>query len=145
MKERDDELWGIIYLSAATQHFTHEEMKSIVKEVKSDCRSKSISGIILYSEGNVLAFMEGPKEVISLHYQQMLNDVRHKNLIKLFDSPISSRYFEDLGMTFNFLDNKIFKQLGDFNTPENSAYLKARLNMDDMVMRCIFTFIKNNK
>lgn len=138
------ELWGIVYVSAASMKLTNEEMVAVIQEVKSDCQSKNISGILIHAEGNLLCYMEGTKDVITSQFKQVARDVRQKNLVKLFDNSISFRYFDEFGMTFKFLD-KAFAELDDFNTAGKSDYLLECLNMDDIAMKRVSEFIKNNK
>jgi hypothetical protein len=145
MTEEEDRLWGIIFVSSASQRLTVEEMTHIIKEVKSDCLSKDISGILVRSETNILCFIEGSKSSVSLHYSQILKDVRHKDQVNIFNHSTPYRYFEDFGITFHFLGEKAFKPLDDFNTDAKSAYLEFCLSMDDIAMKRISEFIKNNK
>lgn len=145
MSDVSGEIWGIGYVSAASQPFTVEEMTTIKQEIQSDCSSKNISGILIYAEGNVLCFIEGPKDIVLNQYNQVLRDTRHKNLVKLFSGPILSRYFEDFGLALKFEGNRVFASLDDFNTIERQVYLDECLNMEDKVMKLISDFIKNNK
>ena len=143
MKDIEGNLWGIIYVSAASQKFSFEEMADVKNEIKSDCLQKNISGLIVYAEGNVLCYIEGPKDAVTLQYNQVLRDVRHKNLVKLFDHSIPYRYFEEFGLAFKFKD-KVFKELDDFKTEGHTAYIEECLNMNDIVMKCISQFVQNN-
>lgn len=136
--------WGMLYVSAVSLKLAKEEMALIKQEVTRDCRSKDITGLLIHAEGNLLCYMEGTKDTLALQYKQIITDVRHKNLVKLFDGPIPFRFFDEFGMSFKFLD-RAFSEFDDFNTEGTEEYLQECLNMNNIPMKQISQFIKNNK
>lgn len=109
----------LIYLSAATSLFSDEDITAILSVSRRNNPSLDITGLLLYHEGSILQILEGEKETIHKLFNKIGKDPRHKHVIKMFDSSIEERSFQDWSMGF--------KKVSDNDWSELEGYL----NLDD--------------
>ncbi|WP_159780688.1 BLUF domain-containing protein [Flavobacterium sp. 9AF] len=131
-------MYRIIYLSSATTKFTNEEINKILEKSKSNNQSKGITGLLLYSDGNILQIIEGKKQEIKDLFHKISLDSRHRNIIKVFEGKVSNRIYPNWRMAFNSYQKEAteiaFKNY-DFLINEE----------DNIASTFIETFLKSNK
>jgi hypothetical protein len=98
-------------VSTAAPSLNKEGLRELYKEVIFKNAELNITGILLYSDGNFMQIMEGEAHELATLYSNIENDSRHYHLIKLTESDISQRIFENYSNGFTIVNNEpeIFK------------------------------------
>lgn len=115
------------------------ELASFLKKIRDKNLADSITGLLLYSDGNFMQLIEGSDEAVSRTFSRIQSDPRHKGIIKLLDEAIDQRVFPDWKMAFlrvtrselSTLSNACWQGIGvdaDFSA-SNSTSLAARLSL----------------
>lgn len=94
-------IYYLIYLSAATHLFSEQELADILTVSRTNNSKLNVTGILLYSKGNILQVLEGDKQVINDLYDKIANDGRHINVIRLATSEFPERSFAEWTMGFD--------------------------------------------
>lgn len=123
--------YGICYVSTLNKSLSTEELKELFEFCAIKNITKGISGVLLHNSGNFLQYFEGDKEVIqNLYYSKIQKDIRHKNVITLFEKDINAQYFTgyEAGFTSIIEKNQI-KNL--------KSYLKLLKYLDSSEMKML--------
>lgn len=92
----------LIYVSDLVQR-NEAELGSIVEAAVRHNRKDQITGMLLYSEGNFLQVLEGPKEAVHATYRRISKDKRHQNLMLIAEEEVAQRQFADWSMGYRQL------------------------------------------
>lgn len=90
----------IIYSSAATTPFGHDELLTLLGKSRSKNASLNISGMLLHIDGSFLQVIEGREVDIDELFEKIAVDPRHGNIVKIVRESIPKRAFEDWSMGF---------------------------------------------
>ncbi|WP_405207973.1 BLUF domain-containing protein [Aquimarina sp. LLG6339-5] len=66
----------------------------------------NITGILMHSDQNFFQIIEGEKKIILNLYQKIEQDLRHFNLIKIFDRPINTPSFKSFQSSYTTIRGK---------------------------------------
>jgi hypothetical protein len=91
-------LHSLIYVSTAVHKLSNELLSGLSEQSSSRNGPLDVSGLLLYSDGNFMQCLEGPKEAIVILMKSISSDSRHFGLIVLSDDEIQNREFPDWGM-----------------------------------------------
>ena len=94
------DLRAIAYVSSATCLMTVPQLESLLVEVRGINLQNSITGVLLYSDGNFMQYIEGPERALSITYARIRSSRRHKGIIELLNERIAYRSFPDWQMGF---------------------------------------------
>lgn len=83
-----------------------------------------ISGILLFSSGVVMQYIEGEQDQIDNLYSNILLDERHHNIIKLLDEFIENKIFKEWSMKFKNVDNEIIVNIKNYITAYEKSILE---------------------
>lgn len=97
------DIFAIAYVSNARTDLTMTEIDELFKFVIDFNTKNTITGILLYKEGDFMQIIEGTKKSIVNLYNRILNDNRHKNVITLYNNTIEGRIFESYETGFTVL------------------------------------------
>ncbi|WP_162910612.1 BLUF domain-containing protein [Hymenobacter oligotrophus] len=103
----------IVYQSTAVEPFSAEALWVMLDHARRKNRRIGITGLLLYSNGNILQILEGEEPVVQELYEAIQHDVRHTNVITLADGPIENRMFSDWTMGFQNVAEGDFRHLID--------------------------------
>lgn len=138
--KKEEDLYAILYISTMKIDYSKEAIKDMLTTFKQYNNKNNISGLLLFYEKNIIQCIEGYKEDLDRLYNNIKNDIRHYNIIKVIDEKIVSRNFSDWDMGFKYLsDNEIFKYLSYDEFVELSF---EKLNSGDLHNRKIKIFFK---
>ncbi len=87
------DLRAIVYISAATAPFTDQQLEALLVVARELNLTSGVTGVLLYSLGNFMQYFEGEEEAVQVTYERILASKRHKNIVEIFDRPISTRSF----------------------------------------------------
>lgn len=100
--------YAISYVSTSATSLLKDNITDIFTTSSQFNIKENITGFLIYSDGNFLQFLEGEKENIIKLYSKIEKDLRHKNLIKFIEKPVSNPYREGYICDFKtvILDNE---------------------------------------
>lgn len=106
-------LTRLIYYSQGTDKLDMEGIKQILKKSSSNNANLGITGSLYFNETFFLQILEGGRTEVSKLYTKISQDTRHKNMVIVDVSSISSRSFSDWAMLYlnetNLNKNDILK------------------------------------
>lgn len=108
----------LLYISDAAENITYGDIEDIHRTSMTNNAIRGITGILFYSQGHFVQFLEGESVAVSGLFNDILQDDRHNAIKLLFDREASKREFEDWDMAL--LD------LNGFNN-------QHRLDLQDLV------------
>lgn len=92
-----------MYVSAAIRDLDPVELDHILTVARRTNAERSITGMLLYINGNFLQILEGAKEDVHFIFAHIKADWRHDCLRVLLDAPCEDRLFPDWTMGFDDL------------------------------------------
>lgn len=144
MGKRNKELWAMVCVSSAEEILNKEEVEQLLAEARSKQALNGLTGIIIFSDGNVLMLVEGEKDVVQAQFTGILRSPKHHSVMKIADMAIPHRYFEDYPLAFKPIHSEQLKSLDDFAEPERKEYLEECLSLNHPIIKLLRDFIKNN-
>jgi len=101
---------------------TDPELLEIINVSRNNNGKKDITGILLYSEGMFIQFLEGPAYELNEVYNAIVNDTRHKNIIKLVEEDIIYRSFPNRAMDFRSINTHELETLASYFDPNKKVF-----------------------
>jgi hypothetical protein len=102
----ENDLYQIIYASAATRPIEEEELLAMLKLAREKNTRNGITGMLLHCDGSFIQVLEGPKDRVMDLLRVIRQDPRHSRLAVLFEGPIKNRSFSQWSMGFNRLSSE---------------------------------------
>jgi len=115
-------LINLVYVSAATQLFSKEELVSLMQRCSEQNALRNITGLLLYKDGNIMQALEGPAQNVEPLFERIKKDPRHKSVMLLINETISARNFPNWGMAFRDLRSRDLREI-----PAYSEFLNVPL------------------
>lgn len=140
----NNNLWAILYVSSAMKDLSVSDVEYFLTANRKVRQENKITGIAILAMNNVLVIQEGIKEVVKAEFDNEKKHPAHHSLIKLYDGPISHRYFEDFPLAFKPIGFPEYKHLDSFSEPGHKEYFDEFLLADNSVSKLVKDFIKNN-
>lgn len=136
-----EDLYCILYISTMKIQQSKEEIKEMLKLFQKRNNENGISGLMLYHDRNVIQCIEGNKENLYRLYNNISNDKRHYNIIKIIDKNITTRNFINWDLNFKELNyNEFVKMSLDKLTLLDIS--KYHTNPDNLCNKKIKIFFK---
>lgn len=123
-----NQLFHLVYLSSATIPFSKSELHEILQKSRVNNEALSVTGLLLYGEGNIIQVLEGTKSDVQALYEKIKKDSRHGGFIKLLEEEIPFRQFGDWSMAFRDLGRDALDQqpgYSDFLSQESAPFLNG--------------------
>jgi len=92
----------IIYMSSLVTSDL-EVMRNIVATSIKNNKRNDITGMMLYSDGNIVQAIEGKKEALKATFSRILVDVRHVGIYILLEEKVEHRDFETFSFGFKHI------------------------------------------
>nr|WP_237448696.1 BLUF domain-containing protein [Nocardioides flavescens] len=92
------------YVSTADPSLTSEHLLELLRSWRPVNASHDLTGMLLYSEGNVIQTLEGPEDSVDTMYDTIAADGRHHGVIVLHREEVAERAFPDWSMGFGRYD-----------------------------------------
>jgi hypothetical protein len=83
----------LIYVSTAAIELGLDDVASILARSEHLNQLDGVSGMLLYSEGTFMQFIEGPSSGVDSTYARIRKSSKHHGIIELFRRPVQSRHF----------------------------------------------------
>ncbi len=100
MSAKQDSLHQIIYFSAANAVLTEDALLALLASSQRRNAERGITGLLLYSEGNIMQVIEGPSEAVQALFAKISIDPRHSKMIVARNAAIARRDFPTYKMGF---------------------------------------------
>jgi len=119
-------LFAIVYVSMAARQLSLHELKHLQHRAQQRNVQHDVTGVLLYSEGAFMQYLEGPGPGLMSVYDVIKADPQHFGIIDLVREPISQREFSGWSMAF-----RVVGAAGQSAEAEQDASLTARLSMPE--------------
>jgi hypothetical protein len=106
-------LRALVYVSTARHLLAPPELDHLLQAARARNRIEQVTGMLLYSDGNFMQYIEGPPQGLGTVYQIIRNDPLHHGLIELFNEPAPQREFAHWAMAFRSPDPRWPPPVGD--------------------------------
>lgn len=80
------------------------ELDSLLGQSRHNNLRDGLTGLLLYGDGSFMQILEGPEEAVDCTYQRLLDDPRHRRLMKVDDVQCDARLFGNWSMAYRRLD-----------------------------------------
>jgi hypothetical protein len=95
-------LFQLVYMSSLVTNEPEVLSDILDSSVRNNKRS-NITGMMLYSDGNVLQILEGNRDSVLETFKSIQLDMRHRGIFVLIEEEITSRKFASWSMGFKQL------------------------------------------
>jgi hypothetical protein len=95
-------LFQLVYMSSLVMN-EPEVLSDILDSSVSNNKRSDITGMMLYSDGNVLQILEGNRNSVLETFKSIQLDMRHRGIFVLLEEEITSRRFASWSMGFKQL------------------------------------------
>lgn len=95
------DLRAIVYVSTATRLLSLAQLETLLFEARDLNSQNSVTGVLLYSDGDFMQCVEGPQQAVEETYERIRSSRKHSNIIELLDEKIDVRGFPDWQMGFS--------------------------------------------
>ncbi|WP_176132787.1 BLUF domain-containing protein [Hymenobacter sp. CRA2] len=124
----------IVYLSRAVHPLSDQDLQELLDQCRRDNIQHHVTGILLYSHGNIAQLFEAEPEVADALFERIARDGRHSHVQKLIDRPISARSFAQWSMAFHPLEPAGFEALEGFLLPHRVPAPPTSLSIADATL-----------
>ncbi|MDB5119400.1 MAG: hypothetical protein JWN56_618 [Sphingobacteriales bacterium] len=134
----------LVYVSSTTCLQDSTMLRKYVLELKRQCETYHATGLLIYSAGNYLRFIEGDYDSVQMVYQLERMAEPDVDFIKLYGGADRYLYFQNYPMGAHILETNELKDLGDFQSQEMREYLDECTSINDAPMSLVKKFIEYN-
>jgi len=99
-----DALYSYVYVSSAARLFTDEELVALLRTSRENNERESITGMLLYRDGNFMQAIEGPEEAVRALADRIGRDRRHRGVLRIVEGAAAERQFPGWTMGFAHVD-----------------------------------------
>jgi len=96
-------MYELLYCSSARRDLTDDNIKNILLTSRKRNTKYGITGCLLYYNKQFIQILEGNKESVKQLYDNILIDIRHRDIILLAENEKEKRFFVDWNMAFSEL------------------------------------------
>jgi hypothetical protein len=112
---------SITYVSSASELLDESRLIEMLATIRPKNEALGVTGMLLYSGGNIIQAIEGPDDVVDELYATIEADPRHRGVLQLLRDPVEERAFPDWSMGFQRLTDRELEVEGF------SPYLRERI------------------
>jgi hypothetical protein len=94
------DLSALVYVSKASRPLTEVDLSHLLDRARTRNAQEEVTGVLLYSHGNFIQYLEGSHSAIERVYTVIKADPQHHGIIELMREPIQSREFSHWSMAF---------------------------------------------
>lgn len=136
VQESRPDLHALVYVSTAAHRLSEAEIDLLLQKARARNEKERVTGVLLYSDGNFMQYLEGPTEGMATIYSVIKSDPLHYGIIELLREPIRAREFSDWYMAYRPFSNGGFsneteddKRLLDKLSPANGTSSASHMIM----------------
>ena len=135
-------MYYLVYISTAVRLMSDSELAAILTKSRENNLKRNVTGVLLYSEGIFMQVLEGEEDDVTLIYDAIIRDERHKNIIQLIDGLQEQCVFPEWSMGFVSLDPARMAELEAYVNPAKEKIIKE--DSDNNTIIVLKSFIENN-
>jgi Sensors of blue-light using FAD len=94
------DLLALVYVSTANRWLQPAELRHLVQRARERNALEGITGVLLYSYGKFMQYLEGPADAVERVFGIIRADPMHSDVCELLREPIAAREFDDWSMAF---------------------------------------------
>lgn len=113
---------SLTYVSSAAELLDAAELETLLAAWRPRNQERGLTGMLLYSDGNVIQVLEGPAESVEATFATIEADPRHHGVIVLLREQVAERAFPDWSMGFRRIGRDDLAEL-----PGHSDFLSQPL------------------
>jgi hypothetical protein len=118
----------LIYASVATRKFATEQLTDLLRQSREPNQRASLTGMLLYSDGNFFQVLEGEPEEVDKLYKKLQQDKRHAQITLIIREPIARRSFGNWSMGFSSVSPEELTKIDGLNDFFDSGSCFAQLD-----------------
>lgn len=99
-------LFQLTYKSKSIENFEDLKLKLILDKSINNNTINSITGCLIYYNGNFIQILEGSEKDVHAVYSKILEDKRHHSIELMWENVTERRYFENWNMAFYSPENE---------------------------------------
>ena len=123
------QLYAIVYVSTAARVLTLGELRHLQERAQVRNGREQVTGILLFSEGTFMQYLEGPAAGLARVYEFIKADPHHYGIVDLVREPIARREFSDWAMAF-----RVVGAMGQSSeASQDEALMHSLLSTDEPV------------
>ena len=134
------------YISRSQELMSDDQLDELLEQARSDNRSRSITGMLLYSDGSFFQVIEGLANDVEEIFKIISADSRHSNIRILFKEDIPNRNFHDWSMGFQRMSSaEVARITGINNVMQGQEPLSNYLETDSeagKMLKNVITYFK---
>lgn len=115
-EELQEPIFSVLYASSAVELFSEAELLELLRVSRRNNSRDSVTGILLYHDGNFMQVLEGPENSVGNVLTRVGRDPRHRGMLTLLTQQLSVRDFPDWSMGFRDLSKAPPEELEGFNS-----------------------------
>lgn len=123
-------MFFLVYVSSAVNQFSKDELLDLLEKSRVNNASLSITGMLLYKDGNFMQILEGEKEAVLALRDRISRDPRHKGILSLLQGALAERQFPEWTMGFRDLNSAELSAAPGFNEFMNTPLTGAEFSAD---------------
>ncbi len=106
-------LHELIYVSLADHAMTPDELRALLAQARAHNREHGITGLLVYRDREFMQLIEGERDEVLALYERIENDSRHRQLYRMWESPIATRSCQDWAMGYAEPNDQTWHALPD--------------------------------
>ena len=118
--------YHIVYTSVATEPMHEEELRGILEQARASNHRTRVTGLLLYSDGQILQVLEGEQAEVENLYEKIQRDSRHTHVATVEAGFSEHRIFPDWSMGFGVAAGPEYARLAGYVDSSRSAFLLPR-------------------
>ncbi|KQW47263.1 hypothetical protein ASC77_12310 [Nocardioides sp. Root1257] len=105
---------SLTYVSSTTEVLGVSDLVELLTSIRPRNDERGLTGMLLYSGGNVIQTLEGPEEAVESVFSSIEADPRHTGILVLLREQVEARAFPEWSMGF--------RNLGDHDVQGITGY-----------------------
>ena len=116
----------IVYTSVAAAPMHEAELRDILEHARASNHQTRITGLLLYSNGQILQVLEGEQKAVEKLYEKIQRDPRHTHVATVDAGFGEHRIFPDWSMGFGVAAGPEYARLAGYVDSSRGAFLLPR-------------------
>jgi hypothetical protein len=133
-------VFTLIYISSASSAMSEQDLADILSVSRSNNSQTSITGMLLYKNGEFMQALEGNRDDVEKLYEIISQDNRHKDSLVLSRKEIPERSFAEWSMGFKNISAMSHEGLID---PDSFFSAKNDFNQGQTALNFLSSFYKS--
>jgi len=124
-------LHHLVYQSQTITALSESALAQLLTQSRAFNAAHGLTGVLLYSQGNILQVLEGTEGIIAATFARIARDPSHSRVVKLADGPIADRQFAHWSMGFQVIAPAEFAHLIGYLEPSQTDCLTENFRQPD--------------